>query len=78
MKKLISTLLIFAMLISMISISVNASFDGEEVLVFTDFEDESKSYADLGFESSGSKAYIGGKSGKAECGCYTIVELHRS
>lgn len=81
MKKLISTLLIFAMLISMISISVNASFDGEEVLVFTDFEDESKSYADLGFESSGSKAYIGGKSGNGitpalVSGNFTYLERH--
>lgn len=84
MKKLISTLLSLAMILSMVSINVNAeniSYPGEEVIFFSDFEDETKTYGDLFFDGSGSKAYVDGKTGKGitpalVSGNFTYLERH--
>ena len=65
MKKIISILVSIAMLLPTVCISVNAAMDfpGEEIMYYADFEDTTLSYADLGFEGTGSKAYIPGKTG---------------
>lgn len=65
MKKIISILVSIAMLLPTVCISVNAAMDfpGEETMYYADFEDENMTYANWGFDGSGSKAYIPGKTG---------------
>jgi len=82
MKKIISILVSIAMLLPAVCVNTYAEdFPGEETLFYTDFEDESKTYADLGFDGSGSKAYVAGESGNGITpalvdGNFTYLERH--
>ena len=84
MKKIISILLCFAMLLpigNMNAYAYDVNYSGEEVLCFYEFEDETVLYEDMGFSGSGSLAYVAGKTGNGitpalVTGNFTYLERH--